>query len=411
MAATERIQQALSIARDSHHPKPCWLSNSAKLPPGVSKTTQRCIDVYLLSQRPNGSMGGIGWWQCANGYTAMALHELWSDDSSTYHNYNVLDTAIRKSEAHQRGLINVFNDDTLWWALLCMHMYALKGDTWYFDIARGIWNHIMHSGSVCRKGQVMWRGHDMHGAVYWTTKPDEQQLNAISTALFAELSVRLALVLRKRQHTGAEGDLVNTYLAAAQTSLHWILSYRYRPRDAVVLDHIKLRADKCVDWTFTYTTAVTLGVCALLHSAFDGEEPGYLDLACHMARKSMTRPGWVEHDGVLTEKGAYGRGTHDPWEDNDSVGFKAVLVRQLGVLFEVLVMGTRCSVPRAQETAEMVRRFVEVNFCSLVERDSNGHRGQYGPWWDGPFECPTSHSQMAVLDVMADVRLVNQGRR
>ena len=87
------------------------------------------------------------------------------------------------------------------------------------------------------------------------------------------------------------------------------------------------------------------------------------------------------------------------------MGFKAVLVRQLGVLYGV-ISRTDCEDEKAREVKDMVKKFVNINFQSQIERNTNG-RDQYGPWWNGPFECPSSHSQMALLDVMAAVVLVN----
>lgn len=395
------FKTAVRKASESAPAKPPWLSQPPPISPNIPSTTNRAIHIFLLSQRPNGSIGGIGWWQCANGYTAMALHDLWSGSKD---HYATLDAAIRKCEARQRGLINVFNDDTLWWAMLCLHMYALGGDSWYLNIAKGIWRHIRDSRSICSRGKVLFHGGDMEGAVYWTTKPHEEQINAISTSLYAELSGRLALIARDSSTHLSGPESFTDYIEAARCSLGWVLRCRYRPRDGVVLDHIKLKQDKRVDWTFTYNTGVTLGACALLYSA-TGEED-YMVLACHMARKAMAHGGWVEANGVLTEKGAYGRSTHDPWKDNDSVGFKAVLVRQLGVLLEV-IRTSGCAMDVAREAREMIDVFLRVNFQAQVERNSN-EKGQYGPWWNGPFECPTSHAQMAVLDVMAAVRLVGR---
>ena len=398
------IESAAQIASKSTAQPPVWLSDSPTTASNhpIPSTTQRATDIYLLSQRPNGEMGGIGWWQSANGYTAMALHDLWSN---TKHNYSILDTAIRQCEARHRGLINVFNDDTLWWAQLCCHMFELGGDPWYLDVARGIWQHIQRTGNVCGKGKVFFKGEDMEGAVYWRSKKDEECINSISTSLFAELSVRLALTkMKSPDHPACASDRTSceTYLDSARCSLAWILRHRYRPREGVVLDHIKLKQEKCVDWTFTYNTGVVLGVCALLYAAT--RESEYMALACHIARKAMAHKGWVEPNGVLTEKGVYGRGTHDPWKDNDSVGFKAVLVRHLAVLYDV-VSSTGCE--QGRETAEQIERFLEINFQAQVERNTNG-KGQYGPWWNGPFENPTSHSQMAVLDVMAAIRAVER---
>lgn len=59
----------------------------------------------------------------------------------------------------------------------------------------------------------------------------------------------------------------------------------------------------------------------------------------------------------------------------------------------------------AEETAGLIKAFILTNFNSLQERNTNGN-GQYGPWWTGPFEAPTSHSQLPAMDVMAAVRLV-----
>ena len=406
------IRTAARIANEADHENPPW--SQQELPPDlhIENITQLAIDVYMLSKKRNGGMGGIGWWQAANGYTAMALHDLWSlGDPRGPHNYDTLSSIVRQCEARQPGLVNVFNDDTLWWAMLCMHMYAIKGDSWFLEKAKGIWNHV--SKSVCRRGDVLFEGRDMEGAVYWTTKPGEEQINAISTGLFAELSVRLALVqLGNKAPEGVpQTDNFETstsdYIEAARCSLGWILRCRYRPRQGIVLDNIMLKRGKARDWIFTYNTGVALGVCALLYEATREED--YMTLAYHMTVKAMTRvgpKGWVEDNGVLTEKGAYGRGTHDPYKNNNSVGFKAVLVRQLCTLYNVLSR-TKSPLGKPREVKNMIRRFVNINFRSQLERNTSGN-GQYGPWWNGPFECPTSHSQMAVLDVMAAVVLVNR---
>jgi uncharacterized protein YyaL (SSP411 family) len=394
------IENAVQAAQGSDYEAPSWSQNTYSLPQDNHRITQRAINIYMVSKKPNGEMGGIGWWQTANGYTAMALHDLWSNSS---HNNDALCTAIRQCEANHKDLVNPFNDDMLWWGMLCLHMYSIKEDQWFLDQARGIWRHVRRS--VCRKGEVFFQGKDMEGAVFWTTRPGEEQINAITTGLFAELSVRLALVAKSESR---ELDLsYEEYIETARRSLGWILRCRYRPRQGLVLDNIKLKQGKVNDWVFTYNTGVTLGVCALLFEATEEEE--YMTLARHMALKAMTRTGpkgWVEDDGVLTEKRAYGRGTHDPWKPNDAVGFKAVLIRQLCTLYGV-INRMRYWDEKALLLRNMIKNFIGINFRSQLERNTNG-KGQYGPWWAGPFECPTSHAQMAVLDVMAAVRLVNR---
>ena len=406
----DEIQKAVELATKMARGDPPWATKPSAPTQDVDKTSQRAIDIYMLSKKPNGGMGGIGWWQSANGYTAMALHDVWSSNhGNAPRNYDILARIIRQCDSNHPGLINAFNDDTLWWAMLCMHMYAIKRDDWFLKKAEAIWEHVRKS--VCGRGEVSFNGNDMEGAVFWTTRPGEEQINAITSGLFAELSMRLALLKtngdqirepssKSNQPTRAE------YIEAARCSLGWVLRCRYRPRRGIVLDHIKLKKNKAVDWIFTYNTGVALGVCALLYEATREEE--YMTLACHMAYKAMTftgPQGWIEDDGVLTEKGAYGRGTHDPWKNNDSVGFKAVLVRQLCTLYDV-ISRIGCQQPYALHVKDIIKEFINVNFRSQQERNTN-RKGQYGPWWGGPFQCPTSHSQMAALDVMAAAVLVN----
>ncbi|KAK3703463.1 hypothetical protein LTR37_014453 [Vermiconidia calcicola] len=381
-------------------------------PNDPSAVTQQAIDIYMTYQGPKGGIRGIGWWQAANGYTAIALHDIWSNKT---HNYDNLAHAIRQCENRQRGLINPFNDDTCWWALLCVHMYSLKGDHWFLEKAEAIWRSMRETGSFCRRGQVWFRGGDMEGAVYWKKTPGSDHINAISTALYAELSARLALIKMKERSDGGHHHLLHRHhhsdhasaeacTEAARCSLSWILRCRYRPHKGIVLDHLELKNEEAVDWTFTYNTGVALGTCALLYEATREDE--YMTLACHMAHRSMTHKGWVEDNGVLTEKGSYGRGKSDPLKSNNSVGFKAVLIRQLCTLYDV-IMRTSCPHPKAPEMKDIIKKFIEVNYASQIANNTDG-KGQYGPWWNGPFEFPTSHSQMAALDVMAAIVCVNR---
>ncbi|KAK5122036.1 hypothetical protein LTR85_004282 [Meristemomyces frigidus] len=409
------FQNAFQTAKEWEHRMPPWAGVQVQPPPNLPDITQRAIDIYLMSKQPNGEMGGIGWWQAANGYTAIALHDYWS---GTNRNYDQLAQTLKQCERNHPGLINEFNDDTLWWAMCCVHLYNIGGDSWFLDKAKGIYRHIQGKNSICGRGQIKFQNQDMEGACFWTTKPDEGQINSISSGLLAELSARLAIIegnsnqksekhphLSKLQSVlGHSQPSGNEYIETARCSLGWILRCRYRPRDAVVLDAIRLKKGEAVDWTFSYTTGVVLGVAALMYEATKQEE--YMTLACHIAHRAMRNGSWVEENGVLTEHGSYGKGNHDPAKNDDSVGFKSVLIRHLGTLYEV-IRKTGASSQEAQRTAGLIKTFVNINFASQQQRNTNGN-GQYGPWWNGPFEMPTSHSQMAVMDVMAVVTLVNR---
>ncbi|QIW95256.1 hypothetical protein AMS68_000774 [Peltaster fructicola] len=406
------LQQVCQHAQSSQYDEPSWSSNTYQPPANLDGITQQAIHTYMYSKQSDGTMGGLGWgWQSANGYTALALHELWSGGRN---NYQDVADAVKTTERNHSGLTNEFNDDTLWWAMCCIHLYSAAGDPWFLNKAKDIWGYMHAKHAVCGRGRVFFRGRDMEGACYWTTRDGEEAINTVTTGLYAELCARLALVERgtqtKHEHLSwllhqkkaGYGD----YIEAARCSLGWILRCRYRVEDGIILDSIMLKKDEEIDWTFTYTTGIAIGVCALLYELLG--QPEYLELALHLANKAMRNTSWVEQNGTLTEPGAYGQGKHDPWEDSDGIGFKSVLIRQLGTLYEVLVR-TRPDHQKAMATAHLIKTFINVNFQSQQERNTNGN-GQYGPWWNGPFEAPTSHSQMAAMDVMAAVRLVNAGR-
>jgi len=423
---------AFQAAAETNHQPPSWANEHRPAPPNLPQITQRAIDIYMLSQQPNGEMGGIGWWQTANGYTAIALHDIYSRSN---HNYQRTAEAVKKCEGHRKGLVNEFNDDTLWWAMCCLDLYTLGRDPWFLDKARGIWEYMQRRNCLCGRGQVRFGDQDMEGACYWTTREGEGQINSISSGLYAELSARLATIERSHGGDGGGGNQGHSmeekhphmsklmhlagvggeagrshggsyeqYIEAARCSLGWVLRCLYRPRDGVVLDGILLKKGEKRDWAFTYLTGKALGACAALYEATDKED--YLTLAIHMAHKAMRNPSWVEDDGILTEHETYGEGNHDPAKNDDAVTFKQVLMRHLGTLYEVMIRKG----PRSEKVlreAQLIKTFVNVNFAALQERNTNGN-GQYGPWVKGPFCCPTSHSQLAVLDTMAAVMLVNR---
>lgn len=407
----DNVQDLARAARAAQYKEPSWAGNPYQPPPNVREITQHAINTYMHSKQDDGTMGGLGWgWQTPNGYTAMALHDIWSRDNKNYHN---LAQALKQIEHDHHKLVNEFNDDTLWWAMCCMHIYSIGCDHWFLDRAKDIYHYMHKKHVICRRGQVLFRGRDMEGACYWTTRDGEEAINTITTGLYAELCARLALAEKRSSGEGhhhlswlksQRSTGYNEYIEAARCSLGWILRCRYRPDDGIVLDGIMLKKNEEVDWTFTYVTGVALGVCALLYELLG--QPEYLDLALHMANQAMRKESWVQADGVLTEWDAYGHGKHDPWQNSDGVGFKSVLMRQLGTLYDVL-MRLQPASQKAMDTARLLKTFFNVNFQSQQERNTNG-QGQYGPWWAGPFEAPTSHSQMAALDVMAVARLARR---
>ncbi|KAK3059464.1 hypothetical protein LTR53_020376, partial [Teratosphaeriaceae sp. CCFEE 6253] len=73
-----------------------------------------------------------------------------------------------------------------------------------------------------------------------------------------------------------------------------------------------------------------------------------------MAHRAMRNHGWVEDNGVVTDLGAWGKGPGEPAKNSDGVGFKGVLVRHLGTLYEV-IRKTNAQSPQARDTAELIK--------------------------------------------------------
>ncbi|OAP58867.1 hypothetical protein AYL99_06164 [Fonsecaea erecta] len=383
-------------------------SNMSLIPEGNSTTlgiTQAAINVFLASQQDDGLIAGLGYWQVANGYTAIALHDLWSNNNNntTSSNSGILEELISKVEVNNTNCINDMNDDSMWWAVCSLELFDLTASPSHLTVAEAIWEHVNHF--VIPAGKYVINGTDMGGGVIWSSKPNETQVNAVTTGLYAELSARLAS--QQTNETYRE-----EFLASAINSFSWILRSRFDQDGYVVLDHVDLITGESYNWTFTYNTGQAIAASVAIYNTLRAKDldliqsattEAYLDLACNMASHALNRSSWVDVNGTLTEPGAYpgtGPDKKPAWQNDDAIGFKSILLRSLAKLYRVLVRDDT-----HPEMQTQLVDFIQTQFQSLQLRDTNG-QGQYGPWWDGPMDLPTSHSQMAALDVMAAIHAV-----
>lgn len=253
----------------------------------------------------------------------------------------------------------------------------------------------------------------MGGAVLWTSKPDEDGANTITTSLFAEFCARLALETPatpedpQRRATGR-------YLDAAERAINWLLTEVYKRDEHIILDGINMRKSDRNGWTFTYTTGQTVAALCLFSRALrqipsygkSGQAGEYMQTACEISRASVHRPLWTQGDGILIE---HKKGEWKAWEGGDGWVFQSVLVRAFAKLFRTLKEeGWSQQDAQFKDTENQVKQFVETQYKALRERNCSENGGhQYGAWWEGPFEAPTSHSQLSVLDVMAAIHAVH----
>ena len=160
-----------------------------------------------------------------------------------------------------------------------------------------------------------------------------------------------------------------------------------------------------MDWALTYDTGQTIAAAVALYETFEAfpnqsiSSVDPLGIACTLAQAAMIRPDWINENGILD--GREWPGDKSPDKRDDGVGFKSVLVRSLAKLYRVL---HRNQLQQALQTD--IESFIRRQYDSNRNNNTND-QGQYGPLWTGPFEVPTSHSQMAVLDVMAAMHAIS----
>ncbi|TKX25734.1 hypothetical protein C1H76_2013 [Elsinoe australis] len=430
---------------------PSWPHRPDDTLPAIA---QQAISVLLLStDQSSGQISGLGYWQTANAYTAIALHDLWSTSSHVPsppnhpHNIPLIHNNLRTILSRNPHCINNFNDDTLWYAHLLLLLSAPSsrlpsavGSNDYLIHCHEIHKHI--SRFVLPPGSRDVQGRDVSASVLWKSDNDCKEVNSITTSLWAEFCARLAYAASSQEteargeegrdaarEGGREGGRAVGLVEQAMGSLDFVFRCLYDREEDVVYDTLKLETGEVVRWCFSYTTGQTIAGCVAVHEAVSkltlksGEEKTrageerkrkadeLLGLAMAMARQAVRRKDWVQ-DGVVVEYGAYGPENHKAWENDDAVGFKSVLVRSLAKLWkylrklegdvEVEGVGAREMV----ELREDIERVVRTTYDSLQANCTNGI-GQWGPWWAGPMDMSTCHSQMAVLDVMAVMRLMN----
>ena len=307
-----------------------------------------------------GLFNGTGWWNSANGITALALA---SRDLHTHDYDRIFENTFRAAPKRFPSFLNEFYDDEGWWALAWLDVYAVRHDRRYLATAQAIFSDMSGGWSDTCGGGIWW-------------KKNAHYKNAIANELFLSVAARLALL-----HKGEERA---RYLDWAQREEQWFLKSGMLNEQSLVNDGLDDACHNNGRTTWTYNQGVILA--GLLDYSKLTHDPNALTIANRIA--FAVADHLVDANGVL----------HDPCEPNcgeDGIQFKGILIRNLATLLQ----GAPSS--RLQE---------------LVERNANSvwdhartDTNRFSVDWAGPPQDSGTGSLIAAFDaVVAQMTMTTQ---
>lgn len=261
---------------------------------------------------------GIGWWQAANAYSGLFKYDLATKSGTFAVAAGKLTALIGQlapsSTLGGLGLVNDYNDDSLWYANACLDGYAAYGSGALLDQADHIWTWVHTTSQIMAGGKTgvartepVSTTCNMVGGVYWTSHAQETYVNSITTALFMQVSARLYAIKKDPQ-----------YLNAATAALAWIQANTLdKATGLVVTDGVT--AGNCSKSTlqgFTYNTGVYIAGNVALAKATSSWN--YLWAAELAAENAMTTGIWSMGNGIITE-------VKSEVDDDNVVGFRCKL--------------------------------------------------------------------------------------
>lgn len=210
---------------------PAWCSTEITYTnASLDDTASAAIDRLLQYRRAEKlDIKGVGWWQAANAYSSIINQDIVTGTSKHAIDagdaIKTLITLGDPNESNPVGLRNVFNDDTLWWAIACLDGYKTYKIPELLDEAKRLWEWVRDTSFIVQTGIAPNMGgiqrkkviSDQCGlvdGVYWTTKKSEINVNSIATGLFMQTSARLYELERNPK-----------YLDAALSAGKWLRSH------------------------------------------------------------------------------------------------------------------------------------------------------------------------------------------
>jgi hypothetical protein len=329
----------------------------------------------------SGEFNGLGYWQSGNVWSVLANQDHLAgttvNQALVVDNLNLVFSLWPHYDQFQ------YNDDAMWWATAAVYGYRAYGDTNLLAHAINVWTHV--TGYVITPAQAAAKknpnksfalestcnGVTMAGGVFWRPTTDDVNINSITTGLYITLSAFLA------EYTGNA-----TYTSAAILSAQWIQGHNINAND-LVLDTVS--ASDCTTspatWLFTYNSGKYIEGLSVLGAVSGNTQ--WTTLMINILNAAVKTTVWQGTNGVITEGAS-------PTVDNDSVGFKAVLIRGL---YEAWVRN-----PSNTALTTLIHSYGDVQYNALLELAATGNT--YSSSWLGPPQAFTSWGQLAALDVM-----------
>lgn len=292
-----------------------------------------------------------GWWNAANAITIVANYSA-ATGSTQYLPVLAQTFANAPGSQGHPNFINIYYDDSGWWALAWIAAYDATGKSAYLSMAETIFTFMTDGwDNVCG------------GGLYWTSA--KKYKNAIPNELFLDVAAKLA--------NRTTGTASANYLAWAQKEWAWFDHSGMINSANLVNDGLSSACVNNHGNTWTYNQGVILGGLVELYKA--DQDPALLSTAQAIANAAISK--LVDANGILVEKTVHG---------GDAPQFKGIFMRNLTALDQ--------ATPVAQYKA-----FVDANADSIWNA-AQGPGYQFGALWQGPFDSADATRQTSALDTI-----------
>ncbi|KAJ7036604.1 endo-1,6-alpha-mannosidase [Mycena alexandri] len=359
-------------------------SNSRTLAQRITIAQNAINQITPQLNSATGEFNGLGYWQSGNVWSVLANQDHFAGTTTNkalvVNNLNLVFSRWAHYDQFHSTMMRCGGRK-----LRCMGT-----DTNLLAHAVNVWTHV--TGYVITAAEASARkqpnkaftiestcgGATMAGGVFWRPTTDDTSVNSITTGLYITLSAFLADYTKNA-----------TYTSAAILSANWIKAHNINANN-LVLDTVD--AADCstspATWLFTYNSGKYIEGLSVL-AAVTGDSQ-WSTLMINILNSAVKTTVWQGSNGVITEGAS-------PTVDNDSVGFKAILIRGLG---EAWIRNTANTA-----LTTLIHSYGDVQYNALLELAATG--STYSSSWPGPPQAFTSWGQLAALDVMTTNILTN----